>query len=416
MFSFDGQQKQSRYDTVIADSFIPGATGHARFRSRAGHTNPAFCYHILLNTSREQYEGMTEWCDRDEPPDCNGVSGQLFRSIPDPTLEYTVEEGVATVRAGNAAYRERFEPADQPADGPTELAARLASDLGEESNDTVETVARAAADGESVRTVVRVGAGDTSRDYLVRVVPAEAESAEGFVVLTEVTPERGRIRELEAERDRLDEFASIVSHDLRGPLDVANAHLEAAEARGDEVHFRKIEGVHERIRRIVEEVLDLARRGRIIDEVEPVALGQVAEAAWGSVPTADASLVVTTDCTVEADASRLQQLLENLFRNAIEHGGPEVTVEVGTTGDGFYVVDDGPGIPADRRERIFEPDVSGSESGSGLGLFVVRRIAEAHGWSVGATDSETDLDTTDPETDRDGARFEFTDVSLGEER
>ena len=355
---------------------------------------------------------MTEWCDRDEPPDRDGTGRQLFRSIPDPALEYVVEEGVATVRAGNAAYRERFDPAeksaDRPADGPTELAVRLASDLGADADDTVETVAGAAADGEPVRTVVRAEAGETSRDYLVRVVPDEAESAGGFVVLTEVTSERERIRELEAERDRLDEFASIVSHDLRGPLDVANAHLEAAEMRGDEVHFRKIEGVHERIRRIVEEVLDLARRGRIIDEVGPVALGDVAEAAWGSVPTADASLVVTTERTVEADASRLQQLLENLFRNAIEHGGSEVTVEVGTTDEGFYVADDGPGIPADHRERIFEPDVSGSEGGSGLGLFVVRRIAEAHGWSVGATDPVTD-------SDRDGARFECTGVSFGEE-
>ena len=366
---------------------------------------------------------MTEWCDRDEPPDRDGTCGQLFRSIPDPALEYAVEEGVATVRAGNAAYRERFEPTDgptdQPADrptdqptdgptdGPTELAERLASDLGPDSDEIAETVAGAAAEGECVRTVARVGAGETRRDYLVRVVPDDAESAGGFVVLTEVTPERERIRELEAERDRLDEFASIVSHDLRGPLDVANAHLEAAEIRGDEVHFRKIEQVHERIRRIVEEVLDLARRGRIIDEVGPVALDEVAEAAWESVPTADASLVVATEETVEADASRLQQLLENLFRNAIDHGGSDVTVEVGTTGDGFYVVDDGPGIPADRRERIFEPDVSGSEGGSGLGLFVVRRIAEAHGWSAGATDPEEDAD-------RDGARFECTGVSLGE--
>ena len=347
---------------------------------------------------------MTEWCDRDEPPDRDGTYGELFRPAPDPTLAYAVENGKVTVKNANSAYLETFGAVDEPSG----LAERLASDLDQVTDDVVDAVTTAAADGAPVRSVVRAEGIEDSRDYLVRVVPdGKPDSARGHVVLTDVTPERERIRELEAERDRLDEFASIVSHDLRGPLDVANAHLEAAEARGDEVHFRKIEQVHERIRRIVEEVLDLARRGRIIDEVRPVALDEVAEAAWESVPTADASLVVATERAVEADASRLQQLLENLFRNAIEHGGPEVTVEIGVTDDGFHVTDDGPGIPADRHERIFEPDVSGSEGGSGLGLFVVRRIAEAHGWSVSATDA----DKSGPEG---GARFECTAVSFGE--
>lgn len=358
---------------------------------------------------------MTEWCDRDGPSEGERTSGRLFRTVPDPALEYLVDEGRAFVRDANPAYRETFGSADHS----TALADRLASDLGPGLDDDAEAVASAAVAGESVRTAVRTDADDggrtgsdgTERDYLVRVVPdAAAESTGGYLVLTDVTAVRERIRELEAERDRLDEFASIVSHDLRGPLDVANAHLEAAEARGDGVHFRKIEQVHERIQRIVEEVLDLARRGRIIDDVDFVDLAETAEAAWGTVPTADASLVVETDRAVEADASRLQQLLENLFRNAIEHGGPEVTVEVGDADGGFYVADDGPGIPAARRERIFEPDVSGSEGGSGLGLFVVRRIAEAHGWSVSATGADGDENG-----DEGGARFEFTGVPTGEE-
>ncbi|MFD1643993.1 sensor histidine kinase [Halohasta litorea] len=101
--------------------------------------------------------------------------------------------------------------------------------------------------------------------------------------------------------------------------------------------------------------------------------------------------------TIEADDDRLGQLLENLFRNAIEHGGDEVTVTVGTMDDGFYVEDDGSGIPEDKRDSVFTAGYSTSEDGTGFGLSIVNQIAEAHGWDVGLTESKAG-----------GARFDIT--------
>ncbi|WP_135822003.1 sensor histidine kinase [Halostella litorea] len=336
-------------------------------------------------------------CDGGEP------GGTLFDALPDPAVRYAVCDGTPTVAAANRAYRERFggEPAGEP------LADRLGTDLAASSDgaaagdeDPVGAATAAAADGDPHRTVVQVRRDGTPRDYLLRTVPTDGAS--GYVVLTDVTEQRDRIRALSAERDRLGEFASIVSHDLRNPLEVANVRLEAAERTGESVHFRKVETAHERMERIIEDVLTLARQGRVIDEVEAVDLGAVAREAWDSVAADGATLSVRTDAVVEADPKRLRELLGNLFRNAVVHVGDDVTVAVGDADGGFYVVDDGPGIDGEASKSVFEPGVSSRREGTGLGLSIVERIAEAHGWTVKLADGDDQLG---------GARFEFGGVT-----
>ena len=132
-------------------------------------------------------------------------------------------------------------------------------------------------------------------------------------------------------------------------------------------------------------------------EFERVALASVAREAWATVETGDASLVVDADGEVEADRDQLRQLFENLFRNSIEHAGPDTTVTVGDLPDGFSVADDGPGVPEDEREQVFAPGYTTGSGGTGLGLNIVRSVADAHGWTVSLTESEDD-----------GARFEIT--------
>jgi signal transduction histidine kinase len=148
---------------------------------------------------------------------------------------------------------------------------------------------------------------------------------------------------------------------------------------------------------LIEDILTLAREGDRVSEMEVVDLGDVCEACWGHVETAEARLEVTTDKTIRADRSRLQQLVENLIRNAVEHGGDDVTVTVGDLDTGFYVADDGPGIPADERESVFDAGYSTAADGTGFGLSIVSQIVDAHGWQITLTESESG-----------GARFEIT--------
>jgi PAS domain S-box-containing protein len=222
----------------------------------------------------------------------------------------------------------------------------------------------------------------------------------------DVTDQRERERQLTQQNHRLEEFASVVSHDLRNPLTLAKGRLELAAAECDSDHLEAIDTALDRMDRLIEDLLWLVREGRDIGHPRPVSLHERIESAWtiaaGGRSGADLTVVDADRLgTVEVDPNRLQQLLENLFRNALDHGGSGVAVTVGALegGDGFYVADDGPGIPGHLRERVFEPGFSTSTDGTGFGLDIVERIADAHGW---------DLDVI--ESDGRGARFEISGV------
>jgi K+-sensing histidine kinase KdpD len=135
-----------------------------------------------------------------------------------------------------------------------------------------------------------------------------------------------------------------------------------------------------------------------------VSLSAVARAAWDAVETRNALLVVDASMRVEADPHWLQRLFENLVHNAVEHGGPSPTVHVGDLPDGFFVADDGPGIPESERETVFRTGYTTSPTGTGYGLGIVRELAAMHGWRVEATESEGG-----------GARFEVRGVEVDPE-
>ncbi|MBP1986888.1 PAS domain S-box protein [Halolamina salifodinae] len=224
----------------------------------------------------------------------------------------------------------------------------------------------------------------------------------------------GRDISARKERERrLERFASIVSHDLRNPLNVAAGRLELAAEECESEHLDHVADAHDRMNALIDSLLGMAREGELATDPEPITLEPVAESAWSTVATGDATLQVTAAGTVMADRSRLTQLFENLFRNAVEHGstgnqtqsgdavehgGPGVTITVGDLGDGFYVADDGPGVPQNERDSVFETGYT-TGNGTGFGLAIVAQVADAHDWDVALTESEAG-----------GARFEFTGV------
>jgi PAS domain S-box-containing protein len=212
---------------------------------------------------------------------------------------------------------------------------------------------------------------------------------------------RDHSRRLERHNERLEKFARLVSHDLRNPLNVAQGRLSLAAEDCESDDLEAVARAHRRMQELLEDLLSLARAGELVGEKETVELAELVELCWRNVETESAQLEVETTVSINADRSRLQQLLENLFRNAVEHAGEEVTITVGDLADGFYVEDDGPGIPADIREQVFEPGYSSTDEGTGFGLSIVREVAEAHRWDVRATSGSDG-----------GARFEVTSVDI----
>jgi signal transduction histidine kinase len=213
-----------------------------------------------------------------------------------------------------------------------------------------------------------------------------------------------RETQLEAKNARLDRFAGIVSHDLRNPLNVANGNVELERGERESERLETAAAALERMDALIADLLALAREGNAITDTERVSLSDLAAESWDSVETADARLVAEDDVRVTADPARLRQLLENLFRNAVEHGGPDVTVRIGALADrsGFHVEDDGRGIAAEDRTRVFEAGYSTNRDSTGFGLAIIREIADGHGWEITVTES-----------DAGGARFEITGVEMG---
>jgi signal transduction histidine kinase len=181
---------------------------------------------------------------------------------------------------------------------------------------------------------------------------------------------------------------------------VLSGYLSLSEDELSPSRYDAMSGAVDRMETLIDDLLMLARRGEAIGDTEPVPVAAVAEDAWESVRAPDATLTIADEIgRVEADPSRLRQALENLFRNAIDHGGPEVSIEIGPIAadggvGGMYVADDGPGIPVDLVDTVFDSGVSSADS-SGIGLAIVDRIVEAHEWDI---DVRND----------DGAVFELT--------
>jgi len=378
-------------------------------------------------------------------------------AFPDPVLAYAVDDGDARITTTNEPFERRFEDTSPEA---------LVSTVFERFSHRTAT-----GDREPITHVVRgdrVGVyldGDGKRGpFFVRVVPSDEDA--GYLVFSDLQ-QCPAIDEMPA----VDQVSSVISHDLRNPLDVAKAHLRAARETGDPEHFESVADAHDRMERIIRDVLTLTRGDAVVDPSERVSIETAATDAWRSVDTEGAVLdVVGSLPTVTADSDRVRRLFENLFRNAVKHNatdseyddsgehgptsnraqspddgakrdpvdtptqsessvahdtdtlstnthedggerrpGPRdqslgeettpdesVTISVGSLADGFYVADDGTGIPAGDRETVFKPGYSTMNGGTGLGLAIVERIIVAHDWSITLTAA-----------DCGGARFEI---------
>ena len=314
----------------------------------------------------------------------------LLEQFPDGAV-YLFDDDLQYVRArGEELEAVGLSPEDVEGSTPHEL---FPADIADK---TVESF-RAALSGEET-TLEQEYEGE---HYRIRTVPVETgDTIEyGMAVAENVTEQTNRRRRLQQQNERLEEFASIVSHDLRNPLQVARGRVELARETGDSTHLSDALDAFDRSEALIEDLLTLARDGDTTEEVEPVRLDSLAERAWGTVETGAATLEVDTDRTVPASRSRLRQLFENLFGNAVEHAGPDVTVTVAALDNGFSVADDGPGIPPAEREAVFDAGYSTNDRGTGFGLRIVEEVVADHDWTLHLTEG----------TDG-GARFEITGV------
>ncbi|MFC5136238.1 MULTISPECIES: PAS domain-containing protein [Haloferacaceae] len=249
-----------------------------------------------------------------------------------------------------------------------------------------------------------------------RALPDDAAVGRLVINSRDVSERKRRERRLADRNERLDRFASIVSHDLRNPLSVIRGSMEMARLKEDTEPLERGERATDRIEQLISELLTLARQGTGIDEPTEFSLEGVARDAWGTAGSETAALVVPVDARIRGDRGRLRQAFENLFRNSVEHGSTEsrpesgtdaLTVVVSATDRGIVVADDGPGIPSEHRSDVFESGFTTRADGTGYGLDIVREIVVAHGWEIAVVDPESAIEADPEVADRipSGARF-----------
>ncbi|WP_276253694.1 PAS domain-containing sensor histidine kinase [Halomontanus rarus] len=303
----------------------------------------------------------------------------------------------------------------------------------------------AVAAAEGIRSVIDGDADEFTREYpchspderrwfTMRVAPFECEGERFVLVMhTNITERRLAEERVRSQADRMSEFARLLSHDLRNPLSVALAQTKTLAGDGssatdsetahthDELEIETLLSSLERMETILEDglVLVSAETDSVdVAQLQTVALDTLGTEAWSHVETTHATLSIDESVAIRADPNLVSHLFENLFRNAVEHGSTSraksddiaehqetpitsLTIRVGPLEDGFYVEDDGPGIPPENRTQVFESGYTTADTGSGFGLAIVEQVVAAHGWSIAVTDGRNG-----------GARFEVTDVRV----
>jgi len=246
------------------------------------------------------------------------------------------------------------------------------------------------------RAATRIGEGELSTRADERAGPPEVRDLASAFNAT-----AARLEELVTAQEH---FVADASHQLRTPLTALRLRLEMLESDADESIADDLEGARrevQRMSRLVDGLLVLARAERARAALpDPVALGPILTGraeAWEPV-AADRSVtlvVVDTDQRARATTDHLESVLDNLLANAIDHSPPGATVtlrvDAETVDDrtmvGVHVIDQGPGLDADQRERAFDrfwrasarrPAADGDAlGGSGLGLAIVRQLVES---------------------------------------
>jgi PAS domain S-box-containing protein len=381
-------------EAVASDAISAGVTDYIR---RDDEPDPIQTLSSRIRTAVERHR--MERADAERRADRRRSERRLEAVFEDPKMLVGVLSPSGRLRKANRTAME-FVDADHE-----ELVGQPFHETPWWSDDLREDVRRwieRAAAGEYVEYEADHGHTDDDRRSVsgsIRPVTDESGAVVSLIASArDITERRTHERELQKRNDRLNEVASIVSHDLRSPLNVANGHLAIARD-GDDEHLAEVAHALDRMDELVDDLLTLANEGERVSEVEPVDLAATVEDCWRNVSTTEAAPRVDTDRVILADPGQLRHLLENLLGNALRNGGADVTVTVGDLDGGFYVADDGPGIPEADREAVFDSGYSTADEGTGVGLSIVQSIVDAHSWAVTVTESEAG-----------GTRFEITGV------
>ncbi|MFB6100516.1 MAG: PAS domain S-box protein [Candidatus Nanohalobium sp.] len=315
----------------------------------------------------------------------------LFENMPDPAVKARYSGGEPLVDRINPAFEEVFGYTQEELEGRS-LNKTIVPEHRKPLAEKVDTDYQ---ELDVMTQEVRRKADDGIRDFLLTVFPANKryDKRESYGIYTDITERKKHQREIKRQKEQLEKFSEVLSHELRNPLNIAKGYLDMME--GD-MEKDEVEEALSRMEHIIQDVVDMVKHGQSVEEKQELALSELAKETWELIETGNSGLEIKQDRKIYGDRSRLEQALSNLFRNSIQHNEEPVTVTVGETEDGFYIEDDGKGVDEEKKLEIFDYGSSFDQS-TGLGLSIVKSIVETHDWEIELQESSDG-----------GTRFEIT--------
>ncbi len=251
---------------------------------------------------------------------------------------------------------------------------------------------------------------DNQHTVVASIVEDTITAQASITEATKPDEDRGSTAQLDTKRDHVEEFVGIISHELRAPVQKANSGLDLIESDCDSKYIDEVRETLGRMENLLDELISIVKYGDTLEETTAIELETIVDETWPNATNATLSIDSSLP-RIEAEESRLRQIFENLFRNANEEISGEAHIRIGCIDDtghtesaettAIYVSDNGPGVPPEKREKVFEYGYTESETGTGLGLAIVDRIVASFGWEIALTDSQ-----------EGGARFEIRNITL----
>ncbi|MFQ5980174.1 MAG: PAS domain S-box protein [Candidatus Heimdallarchaeota archaeon] len=230
----------------------------------------------------------------------------------------------------------------------------------------------------------------TILDIEINVAYLPVEGGKLIAFIRDITDRKQVEEQLKRQKTELSEFTYAMSHDIRNRLLSIEGYAEVLESEYDQSYVEKIRHLAQNTNQLLRRSVVLANAGMVIEKTQEFNLTQLVRDVAKPIIPEHIGFELEELPTVRADPEKLSQVFQNLLENAIRHGKPskiELRSRIGEECVCLLITNDGETILPENRSEIFKQGFSTKEETSGLGLTIVQKIVEAHGWEITLTDA-----------------------------
>ncbi|MFX0114991.1 MAG: PAS domain S-box protein, partial [Candidatus Hodarchaeota archaeon] len=305
---------------------------------------------------------------------------RTFEAIPDPAYlwERQMDNRITLSKANQAAFQ-------ISKGGVGSFMGIELNELYQDRPEIILTVMHVLNTGETRQEEMLYKFQTTAEQRWLLVDYARPSDGKVLVIAKDITERKRDEEKFTRQRMELSEFAHAMAHDLRNRLNNIQGYASLIQKRNDPSYAAKIKDLVFNINELLSHSLTLAEAGLIAEKSSQLDLTEVICSVAEEVIPENITFEYDFLPLVTGDREKLSQIFQNLFENAVTHGNPtkiEVRRSDSEEGISIMIANDGKLIPKELHSKIFERGFSTKEGGSGMGLAIITRVVEAHGWHI----------------------------------